>query len=76
MPRDGIEPGNETVVVQSWHDALNSGDLDRLVALMRDDVEFGGPRGSGSGAQMVRDWAERSGIHLEPTRWFQREATW
>ncbi|MGH2616020.1 MAG: nuclear transport factor 2 family protein [Thermomicrobiales bacterium] len=60
----------EIAVVQAWHDALNSGDLDRFVALMHDDMEFGGPRGAGRGAGMVRDWAERSGIRLEPTRWF------
>ena len=30
--------------VQAWHDALNAGDLDRLVSLMHDDVAFGGPR--------------------------------
>jgi hypothetical protein len=26
----------------------------------------GGPRGSASGAQVLRDWAERSGIQLTP----------
>lgn len=57
-------------LVQSWHDALNGGDLDRLVALMHDDVAFGGPRGEGHGADEVREWAARSGIRLEPDRWF------
>jgi hypothetical protein len=74
MSHDGTEADNETAIVQAWHDALNSGDLDRLVTLMRDDVEFGGPLGSGRGAQMVRDWAERAGIRLEPARWFQQGA--
>ncbi len=59
-------------VVQAWHDALNAGNLDRLAAHMHDDVEFGGPRGSGRGAGLVRDWAERSGIRLEPEQWFAR----
>lgn len=57
-------------IVQTWHDALTSGELDRLVSLMHDDVVFGGPRGEGRGAAEVREWAERSGIRLEPDRWF------
>ena len=57
-------------IVQAWHDALNGGQLDRLASLMHDDVAFGGPRGEGRGAAVVRDWAERSGIRLETDRWF------
>lgn len=60
-------------IVQAWHDALNSGDLDRLVALMHDEVAFGGPRGEGRGAAEVRKWAERSGIRLEPDQWFAKD---
>ena len=56
--------------VQAWHDALNAGDLDHLVALMHDDIAFGGPRGDGRGVAGVRAWADRSGIRLEPDRWF------
>jgi mannose-6-phosphate isomerase-like protein (cupin superfamily) len=61
---NGTDPNIK--IVQAWHDALNNGDLDRLTALMQDDVAFGGPRGEGRGAAEVRDWAERSGIRLEP----------
>ena len=57
-------------IIQAWHDALNTRDLGRLVSLMHDDVVFGGPRGEGRGAADVRAWAERSGIRLEPDRWF------
>jgi mannose-6-phosphate isomerase-like protein (cupin superfamily) len=60
-------------IVQAWHDALNSGDLDGLTALMHDDIAFGGPRGEGRGAAGVREWAERSGIRLEPDRWFAND---
>jgi mannose-6-phosphate isomerase-like protein (cupin superfamily) len=59
--------------VQAWHEAVNNGEIDRLAELLDDDVEFGGPRGSGRGASYVRDWARHSGIHLEPHRWFQRD---
>ena len=62
----------DIATLQAWHDALNRGDLGLLLTLMHDDVEFGGPRGSGRGAGMVRDWAERSGIRLIPDRWFRR----
>lgn len=57
-------------IVQEWHDALNAGEIDRLMATMTADVAFRGPRGEGHGADLVRDWAQRAGIQLHPARWF------
>jgi len=54
--------------VLSWHAALNAGDLEQLVALSDNDVEVGGPRGSGRGAALLREWFGRAGVHLEPGR--------
>lgn len=65
----------ELATVLAWHSALNDGDVDRLVALSSDDIEVGGPRGSGRGADLLRDWATRAGISLEPARVFQRATT-
>ncbi len=62
-------------IVLAWHEALNSGDVDRLVALSAADVEVGGPRGSGRGAQLVRDWFGRAGIRLTPLRVVARGQT-
>lgn len=67
--------GSAVDVVRRWHEALNCGDLERLAAVMADDVGFVGPRGAGRGAGLVRDWAERSGIRLVPERWFARDGT-
>ena len=36
-------------VVRAWHEAVNRGDADALVALCDDDIEVGGPRGSARG---------------------------
>lgn len=52
----------ETVV--AWHDALNAGDVERLVALSHEDVEMGGPRGPARGQIVLREWVARSGIRL------------
>ncbi len=52
--------------VRAWHRALNAGDLDRLQSLSAGDVEVGGPRGSGRGRDLLRDWSGRAGIRLEP----------
>jgi hypothetical protein len=65
-----IHPDLATIL--AWHDALNASDLERFAALLHDDVEFVGPRGSGHGAALVRDWAGRAGIQLQPERWYQR----
>ena len=57
-------------VVRAWHDAVNRGDADELVALSHEDIEIGGPRGTAAGRSTLRDWVGRAGIHLEPGRWF------
>ena len=62
----------QIAVVIAWHEALNAGDLDRLAALAHEDVEVGGPRGAGRGVALLREWAERAGIRLEPGRVFHR----
>ena len=65
----------EIRTVDAWHEALNDGDVDRLVALSHLDVELGGPRGTGRGVQLLREWVGRAGIRLEPRRVFHREDT-
>jgi ketosteroid isomerase-like protein len=78
LKRDRLE------VVRAWHDAVNRGDADALVALSADDIEVGGPRGSARGHAILRDWLERAGIQLQPRRWFaspaevvvEQAATW
>ena len=65
----------EVRIVRDWHEALNAGDADRLVALSHPDVEVGGPRGTGRGAQLLREWVARAGIRIEPRRIFHRAGT-
>ncbi len=62
-------------VVEAWHEALNAGDVDRLVALSHPDVEVGGPRGTGRGAQLLREWVDRANIRLDPRRIFHQADT-
>src|SRR5689334_14813238 len=61
---------DEIAKVRAWHEALNHGDGEGLVALCHGDVEVGGPRGSARGSDVLRDWAARAGIRLEPRGWF------
>ena len=62
-------------IVVAWHDALNAGDIERLVALSSEDVEVVGPRGSGTGSQLLREWVNRAGIRLQIRRAFHRDDT-
>jgi hypothetical protein len=70
--------------VTAWHEALNDGDAERLVALSRPDVEMGGPRGTVSGSTVLREWVARANIRLVPRRIFhgaekvvvEQEAEW
>ena len=50
-------------IVLAWHAALNESDVQRLLSLSTDDVEVGGPRGAGRGADLLRDWVARAGVH-------------
>ena len=74
----------EIHAVTAWHDALNSGDVERLLELSHPEIDVGGPRGIGHGAQLLREWVSRANIRLEPGRMFhetdkvvlEQEAEW
>src|SRR5215203_3254781 len=74
----------EIQTVIAWHEALNSGDVERLVELSHPEVAVGGPRGNAHGAQILREWVDRANIRLEPGHIFheantvvvQQEAEW
>ena len=60
-------------VVLAWQDAVNRQDADRLVALSAPDIEVAGPRGSGYGHQLLREWLARAGLRLTTERIFARD---
>lgn len=57
-------------VALAWQDAANNGDIDLLLELSDPDIEVVGPRGSGYGHQLLRDWLARAGLSLETLRVF------
>ena len=59
---------SEIATVLAWHDALNSGDLDTLIALSSDDVEIGDAHGAAQGHAALRDWAQRAAATIEAGR--------
>jgi hypothetical protein len=65
----------EVQTVFAWHDALNDGDVERLVGLSHPDVGVGGPMGTSQGAHILREWVDRANIHLEPGRIFHEADT-
>lgn len=81
---DRAVTSTEVEAALNWHEALNDGDIERLVALSDPEIEVGGPRGSGRGAQLLREWMDRANIRLEPRRVFygtetvvvEQEAEW
>ncbi len=48
---------SEIATVLAWHDALNGSDLETLVALSSDDIDFGDAHGAGQGHEALRKWA-------------------
>ncbi|MFZ2177901.1 MAG: nuclear transport factor 2 family protein [Rhodococcus sp. (in: high G+C Gram-positive bacteria)] len=75
---------SEIATVLAWHDALNAGDIDTLLALSSDDIELGGPEGASQGLSALREWAATAGVTLIPKRMYvyegvvvaEEEATW
>lgn len=48
---------SEIATVLAWHDALSESDLDTLVGLSSEDIEFGDADGAGQGREALRSWA-------------------
>jgi ketosteroid isomerase-like protein len=48
---------SELATVLAWHDALNTSDLDTLVALSSDDIDMGEAHGAAQGHEALRRWA-------------------
>jgi hypothetical protein len=62
-------------LVQAWQEAANTQNIDRLLELSDPNIEVVGPRGSGFGHQLLRDWLARAGLTLQTLRTFVRGNT-
>jgi hypothetical protein len=60
-------------IVKMWLDAANSGHIERLIELSAPDIVLIGPRGSGHGYRLLREWMDRAGLHLTTLRVFARD---
>jgi len=73
METEQMESGGAAGVVLAWQDAVNDGDVDRLLALSDPDIAIVGPRGAGHGHDALRAWLERAGVRLTALRLFARD---
>ena len=64
-----------TAVVQAWIAAVNARDVPGVMARSSRDIEVRGPRGVTRGQPQLRDWVERTGVHLVTERTFARSDT-
>jgi hypothetical protein len=70
-----MEQPTETTlaVVGAWQEAANVRDVSRRLELSAPDIEQVGPRGSGFGHQLLREWIDRAGLTLVTLRTFARD---
>jgi hypothetical protein len=61
-----LDTDTEVGIVEAWHEALNSSDIERLVMLSHPDVEVGGPHGTGRGTKLLQEWADHANVRLIP----------
>src|SRR5260370_1033426 len=67
-----MRPRDAMSTVRAWQEAANAQDVSRLLELSAPDIEVVGPRGSGFGHQLLRDWLARAGLTLTSLRAFAR----
>ena len=68
-----MSSGESVAVVTLWLDAADNGQIERLIELSTPDIELIGPRGSGHGRELLREWMQRAGLHLTTLRIFARD---
>jgi antitoxin (DNA-binding transcriptional repressor) of toxin-antitoxin stability system len=66
---------NSLDVVRAWLNAVNSRDYELVIERSDPDIEIVGPRGSGYGHQLLRDWLDHARLSLETLRAFARGDT-
>ncbi|MCV6964113.1 hypothetical protein BST27_23770 [Mycobacterium intermedium] len=64
---------SEIATVLAWHDALNAGDIDTLVALSSDDIDIGDAHGAAQGHAALRKWAESRRTTAELGRIYEHD---
>jgi len=67
-----MEEGSPLAVVRAWHEALDRRDAQGVLALSDAEIEIVGPRGSGFGHALLRDWLDHARVSLRPLRAFAR----
>ncbi len=70
-----MDSSNAVATVQAWIEAANAQDADSLLDLSDPNIEVAGPRGSGFGRPLLRDWLARAGLTLTTLRTFARGNT-
>ncbi|MBA3874658.1 MAG: nuclear transport factor 2 family protein [Anaerolineae bacterium] len=66
--------GSPLAIVQSWQAAASKPDIDRLIELSDPNIEIVGPRGSGFGHQLLRDWVARAGLKMTTLQAFVHDS--
>ncbi len=59
---------------RAWVDGVNARDAERVLALSDGEIEIVGPRGSGFGHALLRQWMAHTWVTLEESRAFSRGA--
>ncbi|HYH13382.1 MAG TPA: hypothetical protein VD789_13575, partial [Thermomicrobiales bacterium] len=62
-----------TDIVVAFHEHLANRDADAVVSLADAEVEVGGPRGTGTGPDLLREWVGRANVTMTPKRWFAKD---
>lgn len=55
-------------IVVAFHNLLNAREADKLLELAADDIRIGGPRGSGTGKDLLYEWVGRANVTMTPRR--------
>jgi hypothetical protein len=60
-------------IVAAFHEHLNAREPEKLLDLAADDIKIGGPRGSGTGKDLLYEWVGRANVTMTPLRTLVRD---
>ncbi len=75
MAKLDMQHEDPLAIVRDWQHSANHQDAQRLLEISDPNIEIVGPRGSGFGHQLLRDWMGRAGLNLTTLRAFVRNDT-
>lgn len=62
-------------IAKRWVNAANQKNIEELVSLSDEKIEIAGPKGSGTGHQLLTEWIDRAGLTVSTIKIYAKGGT-